>query len=58
MTLETTIDTLALEHAEIVAANEIRHNDIHTDIGFVIMCVSGETASRHLCRKLRTENHN
>lgn len=58
MTLETRIDTLALEHAEIATDNEIRHNDIHNDIGFVVVCVSGETATRHLCRKFREENSN
>ena len=58
MQLETTIDNLALESAEITTAIEIRHNDIHGDIGFVVSCVSGETASRHLCRKFNPFNNN
>ena len=58
MTLETTIDTLALEAAEITTAIEILHADIHTDIGFVIRCVSGETCTRYLCRKFNEFNNN
>lgn len=58
MTLETTIDTLAIEAAEITTAIEIRHADIHNDIGFVIRCVSGETASRYLCRKFSNYDNN
>ena len=58
MTLETTIDDLALESAEIATAIEIAHTDIHADIGFVVRCVRGETASRHLCRKFNDFNNN
>lgn len=58
MTLETTIDTLALESAEIATAIEIAHTDIHADIGFVIRCVSGETGTRYLCRKFNEFNNN
>lgn len=58
MTLETTINTLALESAEIATAIEIAHTDIHADIGFLVRCVRGETPSRHLCRKLNDFSNN
>lgn len=58
MTLETTIDTLALESAEITTAIEILHAQIHTDVAFVVCCVSGETTTRHLCRKFNDFNNN
>ena len=58
MTLETSIDDLALESAEIATAIEITHTDIHADIGFVVRCVMGETTSRHLCRKFNDLNNN
>lgn len=58
MKLEITIDDLALESAEITTAIEIRHNDIHADVCFVVECVNGESASRHLCRKFNDCDNN
>lgn len=58
MTLETTINALAIEAAEITTAIEIRHADIHADIGFIVRCVSAETASRYLCRKFSNFDNN
>ena len=58
MTLETTIDTLELESAEITTAIEIRHADIHAEISFVVRCVTGETCARYLCRKFYDFDNN
>lgn len=60
MKLETKIEDIALEHAEIVTAQEIRQTMLHDEVSFVVHCVHGETASRYLCRKIlkQTENNN
>ena len=55
---ETTIGTIALEHAEIVTANEIRYNDIHCDVGFVTATTGDRSAMIYLCRRALTLTEN
>ena len=52
MTLETIIDILALEHAEITTHEEIKWRLIHEEVSFSIACIIGTTAQRYLCREI------
>lgn len=52
MTLETIIDSIALEHAEVATHEEIKWRLTHEEVSFTIACVAGTTASRYLCREI------